>query len=422
MIEKVKFTSKSLLSWFLFDWANSAFPTVITTFVFATYFTEKIAVNHIVGTSLWGDAMSIAAIVIAITSPIFGAIADVSGKRKIWLAFFAVLTIISSAWLWKIKPNHSYVYLALFYVVLGEIGMEVGAVFYNAMLNDLVPEKQTGRASGIGWGIGYFGGLVALSLILFVFLNKNMNFLGLPEDQQVRIVGPFIAIWYAIFAIPLFVFTKQPAKPTISLWVAVKTGLSSLRSTLKSTLRYRNTFSFIIARMIYIDGLNTVFAFGGIYAAGVFHLNMDQVIIFGISTNVSAGIGAISLGWVDDWIGSKATILISLVVMIASALVVVLSQSYFIFWIFGLILCFCVGSVQSASRSMMLRLAPKEIITEMFGFYALSGRITAFVGPWLLGFVTLMFNSQRVGMSTVILFFIFGGILLLFVKEKRDQH
>lgn len=414
---KLKFLSKSIISWFFFDWANSAFTTAVTTFIFATYFTEKVAINRIVGTAQWGRAMSLAAFFIALSSPIFGAIADYEGRRKPWLAAFTFLTIIGSAALWYVKPNAQYVYLALAAVVIAEIGLEVGSVFYNSMLRDLVPMHFIGRASGWGWGFGYLGGLVALCILLFVLLNENIQIFHFSGSELIRLTGPFSALWLLLFSMPLFLFTPDRKKSGITYRAAIKYGLKNLKQTLTSVIKYKNIFRFLLARMIYIDGLNTIFAFGGIYAAGTFGMNIHQVVLFGIALNISAGIGAILFGWVDDWLGPKISILMTLFVMMISGLFMVLVKSILLFWIFGIFLSFCVGPVQASSRSFMVRLSPKENITEMFGLYALSGRVTAFLGPLALGWATLHFNSQRAGVSTIMLFLLTGGILLLFVKE-----
>ncbi len=415
--------SKSIIAWFFYDWANSAFPTIITTFIFATYFSQRVAPNKIIGTSMWGNAISLAALIVAVVSPIFGAIADHEGRRKPWLGLFTLLMIVGSAWLWFVKPEHGYIYIALTGVVIGTIGSEVSMVFYNSMLRDLVPEKYIGRMSGWAWGFGYFGGLLALIFCLFFFMNNHFPFIALnfKSYEQVRIVGPFVAVWALLFSLPLFILTPDRATTNIPVRTAIFRGIKQLIDTIRRLRDYSNIFKFLLARMLYIDGLNTVFAFGGIYAAGAYNMSLDQVILFGITMHVTAGLGAILFAWLDDWIGPKVTILISLVIMTAAGMTMVLAHSLELFWVVGLFLSFCVGPIQAASRSMMIRLSPKEIITELFGLYALSGRATAFAGPWILGLVTLHYNSQRIGMSTIIVFLIAGGLMLLFVESPKPR-
>jgi UMF1 family MFS transporter len=239
----------------------------------------------------------------------------------------------------------------------------------------------------------------------------------------IRICGPFVALWFFLFSLPLFFWVPDISEETKPLRRAVRLGWRELMTTLKRLPSEKNIFLYLFSHMIYTDGLNTLFAFGGIYAAGTYGLNFEEVILFGITMNVTAGIGAISLGWLDDLMGSKLTVIISLLCLTVLGLPILFLHNKYWFWGIALLLCIFVGPVQSASRSLMVRLiAHKEMSTEMFGLYALSGRITAFVGPWLLGMMTLLSGSQRVGMATVLIFFLAGALLLLPVSDvKRDS-
>lgn len=408
---------RAILAWAFYDWANSAFGTIVTTFIFAAYFTRKIAVNPITGTKQWGYAIALSGIIIVILSPIFGAIADHRGKRKPWLLLFTCLTMIGSALLWFAYPNPHYIYFTLACVIIGTTGAEISQVFYNALLPTLAPKAYMGRVSGWGWSFGYAGGLVALSIALFGFVQTEPHWLNTNTAAQVRICGPLVAAWIMLFIIPLFLFVKDYPVVECTISQAIHRGLSTLMKTLKTLPQQKNIMLFLIARMIYQDGLTTVFAFGGIYAAGTFGMNITQVIKFGIVMNVAAGLGAASLAWVDDWIGSKRTIIVSLIALTVFAIAIVLVYSVTWFWIFSALLSLFFGPLQATSRSLMTKLVPKEKITEMFGLYALTGKTTAYVGPWLLGTITYHFNSQRIGIAVVILFFILGLLLLLKVHE-----
>ncbi len=414
----------AIVSWCLFDWAYSPFAVLITTFIFATYFTQKVAINEIIGTRQWADANALAGLVAALLSPILGAIADYEGRRKPWIFFFMILIIISSASLWFIQPSISYVHLALFWIVIGTFALEVGSVFYNAMLEELAPPNYLGRLSGWGWGCGYLGGLIALIIALQVFVLNDGRWLGLNSAtaEQIRICGPLVAVWLIVFSWPMYVFTPDQPTTGIGIIKASRRGLKSLWITLKLLRhQYKNILIFLIARMVYIDGLITVFAFGGIYAAGVFHMSMAEVIQFGIGMNFAAGIGAGIFGWMDDKKGPKLTILLSLCLMIACGIGIVLLHSKLWFWILGMGLSLGVGPVQSASRSLFIRIAPPQLITELFGLYTLSGRATSFMGPWILGLVTVYFSSQRAGISTAFLFMALGGILLCWVTVPASS-
>ncbi len=412
---------RAIISWCLYDWAIAPFPVLITTFIFATYFTEKVAVNKIVGTTLWGEANGFAGLFVALISPFLGAIADQEGRRKPWLLILTILIIISSAALWFVQPNTHSVVWALFWVVLGTAGIETSTVVYNAMLNELAPPHYLGRLSGWGWGSGYAGGLVALIIALYFFIFHGSTWFGLDEStaEHIRITGPLVAAWVIIFSWPLFYFTPDRPSTGLSLIKATKMGLKSLGrilSLLKG--KYKVILIFLIARMFYIDGLITIFSFGGIYAAGQFHMSIAEVIQFGIAMNVAAGIGAAIFGWLDDARGPKITILLTLLLMILCGIGILIVYQKIWFWVLGMGLSLGVGPVQAASRSLLIRISPPEIIAELFGLYNFSGKATAFAGPWVLALATHWFNNQRIGLSTVFFFMITGGILLLVVKVR----
>lgn len=412
----------AIIAWCLYDWACSSFSVIVVTFIFATYFTTKIAENEIVGTFQWANATALAGVIIAIASPLFGAISDYNGHHKKWLGIFTVMCISSSALLWFAYPNINSVYLTLACVIFGTVGLEVSMVFYNAMLPQLASKNYIGRISGWGWGAGYLGGIVALTIALFVFVTYNLFSLDTNTSAQIRIAGPFTALWYFIFALPLFFFVPTISTTTRPLRFAIHEGVRDLFKTLKKLPKEKNILLFLIAHMIYADGLNTLFIFGGVYAAGTFGLSFKEVLLFGITMNITAGIGAMSLAWMDDYVGSKATILVSLIFLFFLGVPLLFLHSKYAFWIVALILCVFVGPVQSASRSLMAKLIiKKETSTEMFGLYALSGKITSFIGPWMLGWMTLIFGSQRVGMATVLIFFAIGGILLIPVKVISSE-
>lgn len=412
---------RAVVAWCLYDWANSSFPTVISTFVFATYFTTAVAENETLGTAQWGYAVSLAAIVIALLSPLLGAAADKMGRRKPWLAAASLVCVLATAFLWFIEPAPSFVLPALLAMAIATVAFEVGTVFYNAMLPDLVSPQWMGRLSGWAWGIGYAGGLSCLVVALIALVQTDTPPFGLDPDkaEHVRATSVLVALWFAAFAWPLFVFTPDRGRPaeTIRWGRAVHDGVAAMARLIRDLRAHPVLARYLIARMVYTDGLNTLFSFGGIYAAGTFGMSFEQIIQFGIAMNVTAGLGAAAFGWIDDWIGPKRTILLALVALLGfgGALLVIESQT--LFWVFGLGLSVFFGPVQAASRTLMARLAPAEMRTEMFGLYALSGKITAFAGPAFLAWATLAFDSQRAGMATILVFFVIGGGLLIGVRE-----
>ena len=413
---------RGLFGWCLYDWANSAFPTVITTFVFSAYFTKAIAADEISGTAQWGIAISLSGLFVALLSPFLGAIADHGGRRKPWMFVLTLLCVVASALLWLARPETNFIILALSLVALANFAFEMAMVFYNAMLPDLVPRQHIGRLSGWGWGLGYAGGLVCLGLTLVLLVQAETPIFGLDKEsfEHIRATGPMVAIWMAVFAAPFFLWTPDRPDQGISFAAALKRGIATLIDTFRRVREHSQIVRFLIARMMYTEGLNTLFTFGGIYAAGTFGMEFDELILFGIALNVTAGLGAVAFAWVDDRIGPKRTILIAVTGLTVLGAVLLFVEGKALFWTFALPLGIFVGPAQAASRTMMARLAPPRMMTEMFGLYALSGKATAFLGPAWLAWMTVVFASQRAGMAVIMVFFLLGLVLLMGVADKRD--
>ena len=247
---------------------------------------------------------------------------------------------------------------------------------------------------------------------------------GLDKEvaEPVRMTTLLVAVWFGLFSLPFFAWTPDTPSSGLTLRESVGKGLSTLAATLKQVRKYKQIARFLLARMIYTDGLNTLFAFGGIYAAGTFGMTFQEIMIFAIGLNVTAGLGAASFAWIDDWLGSKRTILISVAALTVLGAAMLIIESKTLFWAYGLALGVFVGPAQAASRSLMARMAPEHLRAEMFGLYAFSGKATAFLGPALLGTVTAAFASQRAGMATILAFFIVGGLLMLWVREPKSER
>jgi UMF1 family MFS transporter len=409
-------------SWALFDFANSAFPTVITTFVFAAYFSKAVAPDEITGTALWGYATSIAAFCIALCAPVFGAIADQGGRRKVWLFFCTCLTIFATSSLWWVSPEESSILFALICVGVATFGFEMGMVFYNAMLPSLATSGREGLLSGLAWGLGYIGGLLGLVVVLLLFVQTDTPLFGLSKEtaEHIRIAGPFVGVWFLVFSLPLFLFVPdQPKK--MALRLAMKSGLQTLINSLKKWRENRVVYKFLIIRMIYTDGLNTLFAFGGIYAASTFNMAFDELIIFGIGINVTAGLGAALFGWLDDRWGPKKVIGLSLIclIILSFGTLIVTDKTHFL--ILGICLGLFIGPVQAASRTYMAHISPAHLRTEFFGLYALSGKATAFLGPLLVAFFSEIFLSQRAGMATILIFLLIGLACLRILPDIKPK-
>ncbi len=403
-------------SWALYDWANSSFSAVVSTFVFPAYFASQVAANETAGTAQWGYTVGAAGLVVALGAPVLGAMADRFGRRKPLLGVFTALCVLATAALWWVRPEPDSVPRAMVLAGLATVGAEFAFVFYNAMLPSLTRADRLGRWSGWAWGLGYAGGLTCLALALGGFVADGAWF-PLPRDgaEHVRATFLLVAVWYAVFALPLFLYTPEAPAPGTTLAGAVREGLVQLADLLRNLHHYAPVLRFLVARIFFIDGLATVFAFGGVYAAGTFGMDQQGVLLFGIALNVTAGVGAAAFSWIDDWIGGKRTILVSLVGLIIPGAAIVVVESTALFWTFGLILGAFVGPVQAAGRSYMARLAPAHLRNEMFGLFAFSGKATAFAGPLLVGWITALSGSQRFGMSVIIVLLLAGFLLMLTV-------
>ncbi len=418
-------TRRGLIGWALYDWANSPFTTLIITFVFAAYFSRGIVGDEVQGQALWGYVAGISAVFVAILSPVLGAVADAGGRRKPWICLSSGLCIVCSALLWYAEPVPDAIPLAMVLVILANIGFEFGIVFNNAMLGDIVGRERLGRWSGWAWGIGYIGGLAALFAMLFGFIQTDEPWFGVGKENaaNIRVVGPLVAFWFAVFVIPLFLFTPDRDVSTLPLGQRVRQGVSALGTTLRGlTGEHANAMRFLIARMIYNDGLVIVFALGGVYAAGHFNMEQAELIQFGIVMNVTAGVGAIAFAWLDDWRGSKAAITIALIGLSGAGLGAVTVEDVTWFWIWGAVLGIFVGPAQAASRSFMARIAPPELRTEFFGLFALSGKATAFLGPIAAAAMTSLSGSQSLGLGTAVVFFVIGlGVLMTVQEPERPE-
>ena len=414
---------RALWSWALYDWANSAFFTIILTFVFAQYFSVSVVKDEVAGTNAWGNIVGISGVFIAILAPMLGAIADQSGRRKPWLISFTLLCVVSSGMLWTITPDQDQFWSAALWVGLGTLGAEFAFIFYNSMLPDLASQERTGRWSGWAWGLGYVGGVTSLVLALYGFIEADANLFNLDRDQaeHVRATFVLVAVWYLVFALPAFFFIRDRPPTGLGLAAATRAGFAQLKESIAHVRQYRDIVRFLIARMLYTDGLATIFTFGGVYAAGTFNMSPTEVLQFAIALNVTAGMGALGFAWIDDALGGRNTILLALVGLGSSALAILVVDGATAFWVWGMILGIFVGPLQSASRSHLARVAPPHLQTQMFGLFAFSGKATAFAGPLLVGWVTALTGSQRWGMSTILVFLLVGFVLMLKVPSTEAR-
>ncbi len=440
----------AVVSWIFFDWAAQPYFTLITTFVFAPYFATSVAPNPATGQSLWAFAMAAAGLAIALLSPVLGAIADAAGRRKPWIAGFGAVLVAASCTLWIGKPgDHAVIPLLLTAVALASVGAEFATVFNNAMMPTLVPPDRLGRLSGTGWATGYIGGIVSLIIVLGLLAanpETGRTLLGLSPlfgldpvmRQGDRAAGPLTGLWFIIFVTPMFLFTPDyPAKRP--LHEALREGLSELKQSIKRLPKQKSLAAFLLANMIYTDGLVSLFAFGGIYAAGTFGWHTIQIGTFGIMLAIAGALGAWLGGKLDDRLGPKRVIAGSLLVLLLAVAAILLVDKESVLFVkvappqagaplfssaaerayllLGCLIGAAGGPLQAASRTLLIHLAPKDRIAQYFGLFALTGKVTSFIGPLLIGTITAVTASQKAGMAVLVVFFVAGLGLLMRVRK-----
>lgn len=409
-------------SWAFFDFAASAFATLIITFIFPRMFTQNYAASEVEGSRMWGNAVATAAVLIALLSPPLGAVADAYGWKKRMMALFIVICSMSAVALYFPVPGQVYWALGIF--IVGNVSLELSVVFNNGFLPELAGPREQGKLSGRAWALGYVGGLLCLIVALVGFVQTDDPWFGLSKEnlQHVRATNILVGIWVFVFCLPMLFILKEPrAKRSAEGVITVaRRSFYRLGQTFSHIRQYQNAFWLLIARMFYNDGLTTVFTFGAVYASGTFGFSFSQVIVFGIALNVCAGLGAFGFSFIEDHIGSRNTIVISIIGLVSASGTALFIESQTAFWVCAIVLGTFIGPNQSASRALLSRLAPREKVNEFFGFFAFSGKATAFVGPFLCGQLTGIFDSQRVGMSVIPVLILAGGLILV-AKVKGDD-
>ncbi|AYY13971.1 MFS transporter [Actinobacteria bacterium YIM 96077] len=410
---------RPLFAWAIWDWGSQAFNTIILTFVFTVYLTDAVATDPDSGSQALGTALTIAGAIVAVLAPVTGQRSDASGRRKLWLAVHSIIVIVCMAALFFVRPDPSYLLLGLALIALASIFSEFAGVNYNAMLMQVSTRETIGRVSGFGWGMGYFGGLVALVAVLFAFVQPDVGLFGVTSDDgmDIRAVAVFCAAWFAVFALPLFFFVPEapasgdaPRRNIIASYVVLGKRIARMWRN------ERRTLWFLGASAIYRDGLAAVFTFAGVIAAGTFGFSSTEVIIFAIAANLTAGLGAIFGGRVDDRLGPKTVIVGGLASLLVVGVAITSLEGAVVFWVGGLILATFVGPIQSASRTFLARLTRPGLEGEAFGLYATMGRAVSFAGPLAFsGFISI-FGTQRAGMAGIVLVLFLGLVAVLGVR------
>jgi len=395
---------KKIFIWTLFDFANTSFSIVVVTFLFAVYFKNIVADGEPIGDLYWSFGTSISMIITAIISPVLGAIADFSAGKKRFLLFFTIMCIIATASLFFVGPGQIVFGLILF--ITANIGFEAGLVFYDAFLPEVTVPKTYGRVSGYGFGMGYLGSLVMLGII-YPFIQSGM----------IKETFPVAALFFLVFSIPFFIFIRDSRKKIVKTEPYHIIGLKRVWSTIRQLKNYKNLAIFLLAYFFYIEGVNTIIFFSGIYASTTLGFTFLELIKFFVTVQTTAIAGSVVFGILADSIGQKKTIMITLFMWLVTVALAFFIYDKFGFYFVGLLAGASMGSTQSTSRSLMTKLTPEDKKTEFFGFYSFFGKSSAVVGPLVFGLVSFLSGSQRIAILSVGVFFVIGMLILIKVKD-----
>ncbi len=442
--------------WWFFDWASQPFSTLLLTFIFGPYFAEVASTHYMAGgldaeasgaaaQAFWGWGQTLAGVFIALLAPILGAVADGSGKRMVWIWIFSAFYVAGSWMLWFLTPDQPDLTRALIWFGIGMIGMEFATIFTNSLMPDLAGDADMGRVSGTGYAFGYAGGILALVIMLLLLAENSETgqtligidpLFGLDPAQRegTRSVGPLTAVWYVVFMVPFFLWVREsPPKVRVPLG----RSLRELWALILSLKQRQSLGAHLLSSMFYRDALNALYGFGGVYASGVLGWSITQIGVFGIAGALSAAVFAWLGGKMDSARGPKPVITLSMVVLILVCLVIAgMSRSGFfgmnfapdsalpdqIFYACGILIGAAGGTLQSASRTMMVFHTTRDRATEAFGLYALSGKATAFIAPFGIALFTTLTGSQRIGIAIpLIALFLVGMVVLRWVKPMGER-
>jgi MFS transporter, UMF1 family len=413
-------TKKEIFGWCMYDVADSAFTTVIVTSLFALYFGTVVVGDVGRADYLWAWGASISEVIVAVSAPILGAIADFSGSRKKFLGMCALTIIFFTAALWFVGPGMVALGLGLY--IIANVGFAGGGVFIDSFLPGISNVSNAGRLSGLKWAMGYASGLACLFLCkpLAYYIKPNPTPFELSRAQLIPVV---VAIYYAVAVIPTFIFlrdrsVRQPLPPNENY---LTVGFRQLKRTLGHIRQYQDLFRLLIAFLIYNDGIVTVIYFAARYAKETIGFEPGDIVNLLIINNVVAALGAFSFGFIADRIGQKRTIYLTLMIWTAAITIAYFSYSKSMFYVASVLVGIGIGSSQSVTRSLLALFTPKENASEFFGFLGIAGKALAFLGPIIFGTISRTTGSQRPAILSIGAFFIVGMILLSSVNEARGK-
>jgi UMF1 family MFS transporter len=407
---------KKVLNFALYDFANSAFTTIIITFIFATYFAKQIAPNPILGQSYWGWTIGITGLLVALIGPLIGSFADKKNCTEFFIKLFTIICIILTSFLWFAKPSEKYLLYTLLVVASANFFYELSLIFYNSILKRISNSNNLGKSSGFSFALGYIGGILILIICIKVFIDNEVLPFGLSKEnsENIRATSIVVALWYLIFSIPFLFSLKKKIKNKIE---RSSNNIKKIKNLFWDK-GLNNLGKFLLARMLYADGLNAIIIMGGIFAVGVFNLEIKDLLVLSVLMNITAFIGAIIGGYANDKFSSKSVIIFSLLGLIFSSAIILFIKTKIFFLIFASINGFFIGPIQSASRVFITKSIDENNQASGFGLFALSGKLTSFIGPLLVSTLTYISNSQRIGFSAAIILLLIGLLILLKVKKN----
>ena len=407
---------KKIFNFALYDFANSAFTTIVITFIFSTYFAKQIAPNPILGQSYWGWAIGATGVLVAIIGPILGSFADKKNYTEFFIKLFTIMCITLTALLWFSKPSEKYLLFTLIIVASANFFYELSLIFYNSILKRISNSNNLGKSSGFSFAFGYIGGILILIICIKIFIDNDALPFGLSKEnsENIRATSIVVAIWYLIFSIPFLMSLKKKINHNIEV---PSNNIKKIKDLIWDK-GLNNLGKFLIARMLYADGLNAIIIMGGIFAVGVFKLEIKDLLVLSILMNITAFIGAIIGGYANDRFTSKSVIIFSLLGLIFSSTIILFIKTQLLFLIFAAINGFFIGPIQSASRVFITKSIDQNNQASGFGLFALSGKLTSFIGPLLVSTITYISNSQRIGFSSAIILLLIGLLILLKVKKN----
>ena len=407
---------KKVLNFALYDFANSAFTTIIITFIFSTYFAKQIAPNPVLGQSYWGWTIGVTGILVALVGPLMGSFADKKNCTEFFIKLFTIICIVLTSFLWFSKPSEKYLLYTLIIVALANFFYELSLIFYNSILKRISNYNNLGKSSGFSFALGYIGGILILIVCIKIFIDNDILPFGLSKEnsENIRATSIVVALWYLIFSMPFLFSLKKEIRNKID---RSSNNIKKIKNLIWNK-GLNNLGKFLLARMLYADGLNAIIIMGGIFAVGVFNLEIKDLLVLSVLMNITAFIGAIIGGYANDKFSSKSVIIFSLLGLIFSSSIILFIKTKIFFLIFASINGFFIGPIQSASRVFITKSIDKNNQASGFGLFALSGKLTSFIGPLLVSTLTYISNSQRIGFSAAIILLLIGLLILLKVKKN----